>query len=150
MKKSMIKITSGYGNEPTFKLIPMHKDCPFLEAFFNPQIKLLNVVSLVQYEGFQMVYKLDDNGNKILLPVNKQQKNQPLEFKKERKTITHFYEYIIAERNEIETFVELMTENVKAADIGVYFEVKQSPNPAQVPDGVKLTVDKKDSGAETN
>lgn len=151
----MIKITSGFGNKPTFKLIPISSDCPYLEAVFNPITKMLSVVSIVKYEGFQFLFKIDDSGNKIPLPGKQQDKNQPVLYKQERLRVDHFYEYTIAERKEIEEFVEIFTENFKANDIADYFKTEEpqsiNKNPESVPDGIKLKIEKNSvKSAETN
>jgi hypothetical protein len=45
MNKSMMLITSAWGSKKTFKLIPISPECPYNEAIFDVDNKVLAVIS---------------------------------------------------------------------------------------------------------
>lgn len=99
----MILITSELGGHKTFRMMPIHKDCPYVEVIFEPLMKALVVVGKDKKETFRMIPMLDKTGNY----VQKQKKLSPGEnpYREERKLVELWQEYTISERSEIDAFI---------------------------------------------
>ena len=39
MENSMMVIKSDWNNQPTFKMIPLSKDCPYIEGIYDHSLK---------------------------------------------------------------------------------------------------------------
>lgn len=104
MQNSMMLIKSTWNQGKTFRLIPIHKDCPYNEAIYDSNLKILAVISKESKETFQMVPKFDDKGD--VLPVKKVRENQK-NYAEERRALDTWYEYYIEEENDIKIFIEL-------------------------------------------
>lgn len=107
--------TSWRDNLSSFKLIPIQPNATYLEARFNRDGKYLVVISKEKFETFQMLDKLDDNGNQVPLP-GKELKGARTPYKQERKLISSFYDSGISIRTEIEKFITFMTGEVQNLD----------------------------------
>lgn len=108
IEPSMMIIKSDWGGKPTFKLIPINKECPYVEAIFDPESKILAVIGNTKKNLFHMMTKLDDNGD----PVKRKTfgpGNNP--YKEERKTVETFQEYYISDTEEVKTFIKLFAVN---------------------------------------
>lgn len=104
MEKTMMLIKSTWNQGKTFRLIPIHKDCPYNEAIYDPSLKILAVISKESKETFQMVPKFDDKGD--VLAVKKIRDNSK-NYAEERRALDTWYEYYMEESNDIKTFIEL-------------------------------------------
>lgn len=108
-EKSMMAVTSQWGEGKTFRMIPLTEDCPFLEVIYDPMSKALVLLTRLQKEGFHMVSKIDDNGEPIRSP--KAAAGNPDPYKKERKALHTSHEAYITEKEEIISFVKLFLYN---------------------------------------
>jgi hypothetical protein len=112
--KTMMLYTSYWGDKKTFKLMPITKDCPFVEGIYDKSTGMLVIIGKDKKEGFHMVPKLDDQGRPM--PLGKMGKTSPgLEqaFKQERRALETYPEYYLMELEEIEAFVEGFALNTK-------------------------------------
>ncbi|HEY4062312.1 MAG TPA: hypothetical protein VGM30_10450 [Puia sp.] len=107
IEKSMLLITSAWGNAKTFKLIPVTKECPFNEAIYDPDVRVLAIISKEKKESFKRLDKLDDNGDSI--PLKNPKPGKP--YKEERKVLETFYEYYIKDTEEIKQFIDSFALN---------------------------------------
>jgi len=113
MQKSMLLISSRRDNAPTFRLIPVINDTPFLEGIYIPQASAMVLFYKHQVDGFHMLPTLDSNGD----PVRsvKGSKNAGGEsYKQERKMLKTAHEVYLSDKKEIEDFVNMFAVN--AAD----------------------------------
>ena len=101
---NMMLVTGYWQNTDTFKMIPITEDCPYSEVIYDPNTTLLVVISKIAKTNFQMIPRLDDNGNQVRASKKKDNGNP---FKEQRTTIDVFTEYYIVEKEEQETFVDL-------------------------------------------
>ncbi len=124
IEKSMLLITSSWQKEPTFKMIPLALDCPYVECIYIPQNKVLAVISKTPKQNMTMVPKLDDNGDPMFLKEGrKRQDGTP--YKEERRIVDSYQEYYIEKREEIMDFVSMFADNINGFDYGQYLTVKQ-------------------------
>lgn len=118
----MIKTTLIEERSPiSFRLIPITPECEFLDCTFNMQHKYLRLMSKQKYSTFELIKKVDGNGNFI---PNTKNKN---EVQLERRQVDAQYEYAIVVRKEIEEFVGLMTG--AHVDLEEYFKVPEPQKP---------------------
>ena len=106
-------IKSDWNGQPTFKMIPLSKDCPYLEAIYDSQSKVLALIGLTRKNVFHMMPKLDDNGDVV---PRKTRTEGAKAHKEERRTIETFQEYYLMDAEDIKTFVKMFAINPDAAD----------------------------------
>lgn len=104
----MLLISSFRDGAPTFRMMPLTKDCPYGEVVYVPQAKALVVFHKHTVEGLHMVPKLDDNGDSVRAPKPRADGNP---YKQERKTLTTPHESYLTSKPEIEQFVEMIAYN---------------------------------------
>jgi hypothetical protein len=106
---NMMLITSSWGPTKTFKLIPVDKNCPFLECIFNPSEKILAVIGTLKKEVYHMVERLDDNGEPIKAKVKR---TNGSEFRQMRQRMESYNEYYLFEKEDITEFIEAFAINL--------------------------------------
>lgn len=129
--KTMMLYTSYWGEQKTFKLMPITKDCPFVEGIYDKSTGMLVIIGKEKKEGFHMVPKLDDHGRPM--PIGKAPKTSPgLEqaFKQERRALETYPEYYLMELEEIENFISQFALNSET------FSYKKHLNQAAVTEQV--------------
>lgn len=101
--------TSVWGAHETFKLIPITKDCPFVEMIFDPESKVLVVISKTAKQSMHMLPRLDDNGDPMMMKLQPRQNGK--NYKEERRVVETFLEYYISNKEEIKKFIEMFAVN---------------------------------------
>tara|TARA_R110000751_G_scaffold43641_2_gene100513 strand:+ start:1796 stop:2287 length:492 start_codon:yes stop_codon:yes gene_type:complete len=114
IEKSMMLITSNWGPHLSFKAIPINKDCPYMEAIFDPSSKILAVISKHSKQSYHMLPKLDDNGDTQKLKIGKREGGK--DFREERRLIETYAEYYISDKSEIDTFINAFCLNADSYD----------------------------------
>ncbi len=108
MEKSMLIVKSEWNGEPTFRMIPIHKDCPYVECIYDTKSKTLAIIGGTRKNVFHMIPKLDDNGDVVMKKV-KTDASKP--YKEERRTVETFQEYYITEKDEVVNFTHMFATN---------------------------------------
>lgn len=126
MSQNMLLISSVWERTPemklpTFKLIPSSLDCPYTEAIFDPFSGYLVVLDKTKKTSFQMVPRLDDNGDRM---VNKKDNS----VKQERRLVDIFNDHIMYNPEEIENFIERFAVNAHNFDYKKYFKMSEDLN----------------------
>lgn len=116
---NMMLITGYWQNADTFKLIPVSEDCPYSEIIYDPNTTLLVVLSKIAKTNFQMIPRLDENGNKIR---STKKKENGVEFKEQRTTIDVFTEFYIVDKEEQIEFVKMFAVNAATYDYKKYMK----------------------------
>ncbi len=118
---------SGWGTEssfvPTFKMIPTLSDCPFNEVLFDPNSKILAVVSKEKKQAYRLVPKLNDKGRPVIVT----EKGVPVEVQ-ERKLMDNFYEYYLENLDDVQRFIEMFAINSESFDWKEYFKEEKKQN----------------------
>jgi hypothetical protein len=112
----------------TFRLIPISKDCNFVECIFQLEKKVLVMLQREKYQTHQMFTKLDDNGRPSVLP-GKPAQGQQAQYKQERKLVETFYDHSISHPDDVAKLVQVLTGS--EVDLAKYFE--PLPTKAKVP-----------------
>lgn len=96
---------------PTFSLIRIDENCPYVECIYVPDQKQLAIISTVQKDTFHLFPKLDDNGDVLTAKVRRAQNKN---YKEERKAIKTFYEYTLVNEDDIISFIEMFAINAES------------------------------------
>jgi hypothetical protein len=118
MKNSMMLVTSSWGNDKTFKLLPISSECPYNECIFDASSKVLAVIGKEKKESFHMLPRLNDVGDVQYLKIGKRANGK--DYSEERKMLETFYEYYVEHLEEIEEFVKLFAVNADKYDYKQY------------------------------
>jgi len=130
-------VTGSWENRKTFKMIPATLDCPYNEAIFDLDSRVLAVISKEKKESFHMLPKLSDVGELVMIKTGKRSNGK--NFAEERKVIETYYEYYIEQPEEITSFVKLTALNADSFDFNQYLE-NAYKTPVETADTVTTTV----------
>ena len=111
--KNMSLFTSAWGNEKTVKMLPVTLECPFTEVIYDPATTLLVVISKVSKQNFQMVPKLDENGE---LTRSTKVRANGKSYKEHRVVIDILQEYYIENHDEQIEFIKTFAVNAATFD----------------------------------
>jgi hypothetical protein len=114
MKDSMMLVTSTWGQQKTFKMIPITLECPYNEAIYDPQAGVLALISKEQKQTMHMMAKLNEWGDVVPMKVGKRSNGK--DYAEERKTLDTYYEYFVEVPEEIETIVNRFALNADDFD----------------------------------
>jgi hypothetical protein len=84
-------------------LIPISLDCPYNEAIYDPEQKIMALISKECKETFQMVPKFDDKGDVMQA---KRTRENGKNYAEERRALDTWYEYYVEEADDIKAFIE--------------------------------------------
>lgn len=107
---NMLLISGMWQGVPTFKMIPVTEDCPYIEVVFMPRDRVLAVVSKVKEDRYQMIHRLDNKGNTIPINGKKDEKGEQL-FEMQRVVVNTYHDYYVVNPIEMEKFVERFAVN---------------------------------------
>ena len=137
IEKSMMMIKSSFGPMKSFKLIPISLNCPFVEALFSPNEKIMVIISRTSKNAYHMVPKLDDNGDEI--PVKGKPRANQKAIKGERRLVETFSEHYVVTEEEIREIVNMFCINPKAFPIDEFFEIEKGIKESIIaPDTMKI------------
>jgi hypothetical protein len=95
-------------------------DCPYAEVLFDPESKLLAVISRFGKEVLHMVPRIDENGDPVYMKVGKRGNGK--EVKEQRVTINSFFEYYIMDKKDVEDFVKMYAINADTFNYDTYMQ----------------------------
>jgi hypothetical protein len=122
MNKSMMLITSSWGSNKTFKMIPATPDCVYNEAIFDLDSKVLALISKEKKESMHMVAKVNEWGDVVPMKIGKRSNGK--DYAEERKSLETFYEYYVEDINEVKEIVNMLAINADTFDITSFIETK--------------------------
>jgi hypothetical protein len=135
MKHSMMLVTSSWGNDKTFKLLPITPECPYNECIFDVSTKVLAVIGKEKKESFHMLPRLSDEGDVQFMKIGK--RNNGKDYKEERKMLQTFYEYYVEHPQEIIDFLNMFAINAESFDYTQYLEKKvEEPKQSSILTGI--------------
>lgn len=123
-------VTGSWGNSKTFKMIPVTPDCPYNEAIFDRDSKVLALIGKEKKQTMHMVAKLDDFGDVKTLKVGRRTNGK--DYAEERKTIETYYEYYIENPEEIKQVVSTIAVNADTFDFNQYMENAYAPEASNI------------------
>lgn len=116
---NMLLIKSSWNEGETFRMLPLSKDCPYVECIFDPSTNVFVVISTVTKTTLHMLPKLDDNGDPAPL---KMKRPNGRTVKEERKTIETFQEFYIDDKDAIAELVNIFAINKDSFDYKKYIK----------------------------
>ena len=122
MDKSMMLVTGSWGNTKTFKLIPVSPKCPYNEAIFDRDSKVLALIGKEKKQSFHMMPKLTDLGDVQTLKIGKRSNGK--DYAEERKALETYYEYYIENPEEVIDVVNVLSINADKFDFQQYMETE--------------------------
>ena len=127
--QNMLLVHSSFRNAKSFTLIPVSLDSPYVEAMYDPSSGILAVISKVMKKSFHMMPRLDDNGQPMRLKVPNKQTGKTV--KEQRAQVETFSEFYIADKDDIDLFINMFAVNAEQFDwkqyVGDVAETKTSP-----------------------
>lgn len=130
MNKSMMLVTSTWGSKKTFKLIPVTLECPYNEAIFDADNKVLAVISKEKKESLHMLAKLNEFGDPQTMKIGKRSNGK--DYAEERKTLETFYEYYVENAQEVKDFINMFAINADSFDYNVFFKEEAPVVPSSI------------------
>lgn len=121
--KNMMLLTTYWGDDKTFKMMPVTEDCPFMEVIYDPKTNLLVVITKNMKENLQLVPKVDDDGNSI---PTKRPKSNGKPWKEKHVQMTVPQEFYFIEKTEQELFIKQFAINASTYDYMLYLDAKES------------------------
>lgn len=117
VKPTMRLVTSTWGNQKSFRLMPVIKDCPYSEGIYDPDSKVLVMMSSLTKESLHFVPKVDDNGDPIKAKISRPNGKS---YREQRIQLETFTEYYISEETEIKDFIHIIATNAVEYDFETY------------------------------
>jgi len=138
---NMLLFTTFWGQEQTFRLMPTSNDCPYMEAIYHPSAEMLVVMSKTFKQNYEMLPKLDDDGEWVQA---KKPKRNGSKVKEERRLMDVPQEHYLTERSEQEVFIKLFATNETDYDYTKYLDMKP-PTDSNIlqKEGAGVILDKK-------
>ena len=122
IQQTMIAVTSTWGEKKSFRLIPIVKECPYSEGIYDPESKVLVLMSCLTKETFHMMPRLDDNGDPMMSKIVREKGKR---YKEHRVSLETFTEYYITEKVEIEEMLKLIAINADTFNFAQFMEDKK-------------------------
>ncbi len=118
--KTMVLITTPWRDgAKSFSLVPISQECPYAEAFYDPDRKLFVIMGKEIKDSLHMVAKLDDNGDPEMA---KKPRPRGQAIREERRVLPTNREYIIIEKDEIVEMIERLATNADKFDYKKYLD----------------------------
>lgn len=108
MKQSMMIYASDWNGKETFKMLPVDVDCPYNEVIYDPENKVLAIISKEFKEKPQLFPKMTPKGDLIVKRTDNPEKKPYVE---ERLMMDTYYEYYIKDSEDIKSFIQHFAGN---------------------------------------
>ena len=118
-------VTSSWGQRKTFKLIPVNLSSTYNEGIFDPEAKVLAMISKEKKESLHMMAKLNEWGDPTSMKIGKRSNGK--DYAEERKSLDTYYEYFVETPEEITEMVKLLAINAYSFDFQQYLIEQKVP-----------------------
>jgi hypothetical protein len=105
---SMMAVSSVWGQNRTFRLIPLDINCPYVEGIYDPETKVLVLISKNMKQSYHMLPVLDDNGDAVSA---KRPRANGKQLREERRLLDTYQEYYMILNEEIYSFLDKVIVN---------------------------------------
>lgn len=120
-------IHTKWNQTKTCKLIPISLNCPYNEVIYDPEQRILAVISKEKKESFQLVPKFTEKGDVAYLKAPRENGKN---YAEERRAIESWYEYYLDNIDDIKAFIKMFAVNAVEFDYIQY--INQPIEPAVV------------------
>jgi uncharacterized membrane protein len=104
---NMMIYKSKWNDKETFRMIPLTMECPYNEIIFDPEQKVLAIISKDRKEKPLMLPRLSDKGD--IIPAKRP--NTDHTWQEQRVMMESYYEYYLENMADIESFVKHFAVN---------------------------------------
>jgi hypothetical protein len=118
---NMLLFTTYWGQELTFRMMPTTIDCPFMEVIYHPSAGMLIAMSKTMKENYEMLPKLDDDGEWV---HTKKPKRNGSQMKEERRLMKVPQEHYMTVREEQEAFIKMFALNADDFDFKKFLDIE--------------------------
>ena len=147
MSKNMLLIKSEWQDIPSFRMIPIDANCPYVEVIYDPKSKTLAVIGINKKETPDHLPKLDSEGvaewikqaprpKDPKVPYNERVTITGKKYKEVRVMLNTYQQYYITDKQDVIGFINLFAKNVDSFDFLHYLnlEIPSEPqaNPADI------------------
>jgi len=123
---------SHEGNKKaTFKMIPLTKDCPYMEALYHPIYRGFGIVGKFKKSSYEMVPALEKGE---FIPKKKNIREGEFPFIQERRLVEAWNEYEILTKEEILNFIKMFAVNADSFDVEPFMK---EPEPTVITPEIK-------------
>lgn len=116
--KSMLLINGSWDKKTTFKMIPATIDCPYAEAIYDMDTKVLVLIGKEKKQTMHMVAKLDDNGDVKMMKIGRRDNGK--DYAEERRTLDTYYEYFVENPEDIKNVINEFAINADTFDFSQF------------------------------
>ena len=100
--KSMMLVNSIWNEKPTFKMMPISNECPYVECIFDPDSNIFVVISKTKKTTLHMLPQLDDYGQRVTGNKGAKQGRHKMEV---------FQEYYIDNIDDMKNIINIFSKN---------------------------------------
>ena len=119
--KNMMLVNSSFRGAKSFNLIPVSKEAPYIEAMYDPSSGILACIGVNNKTSFHMVPRLNDEGQPMRLKFPNKETGKTV--KEQRVSQQTYSEYYVAEKNDIENFINIFAINADTFDYKQFIDV---------------------------
>lgn len=116
--KNMMLVTTYWGQDKTFKMMPVTQDAPYMEVIYDTNTDLLVAITTNMKENLQKVPRIDDDGEII---KTKKPKANGKPYREKQVLMKIPQEFYFAEREEAIEFIEKFAVNAETFDYKKFF-----------------------------
>jgi len=115
---NMLLFKSALGEHDTFRMIPVNKECPYLEVVYDPATTRLIVITKNNKQSFQFIPKVTGDGD--LSMIKGKPRPNGTQYREERVLVDIQDEFFIMDKEEQQVFVESFAVNADIFDFYKY------------------------------
>lgn len=117
ISKSMMLVKSIWNEKPTFKMMPISDECPYVECIYDPDSSVFVVISKTKKTTLHMLPDLDSYGVRVTGTKGAKQSRHKMEV---------FQEYYIDDVSDMENVIDIFAKNSDSFDYGKYITEKKA------------------------
>lgn len=115
-QKTMMLINSVWNEQPTFKLMPISNESPYVECIYDPESKVFVVISKTKKTTLHMLPELDSYGVRVTGTKGAKQSRHKMEV---------FQEYYVSDVNDMKNIIDMFANNSDTFDYNKFIVTKK-------------------------
>ena len=112
LKKTMMAYSTVWNEKPSFRLLPIDNDCPFIEAIYDVDSKMLAVIGKNKKNIFKMIPKLNAYGEAMVHKAKGADGKPTQKYVEERVVLEIQQEYYL-DGEDVKTFINTFVFNTE-------------------------------------
>lgn len=116
---SLFLYAAEWNGKPSFRLMPITQECPFIEVIYDRDNKALVIFNKIKKNHMTLIPTLDTNGDAVYAKGKRKNGNP---YQEKRVTLEIFQEYYLTAQNDIENFIKDFAQNEKKFDYKQFFK----------------------------